>query len=91
MYLIFLLQYMSYVDICCTYRYIMYHLYLFGWLTFVGRIVRMSEEKIVARALFAWCNLKRPVGRSNISTRFSFLQNIEKIIPNVSKDGCFKA
>ena len=60
-------------------------------LTFVGRIVRMSEEKILARALFAWCNLKRPVGRSNISTRFSFLQNIEKIIPNVSKDGCFKA
>ena len=45
-------------------------------LTFIGRVVRISEEKIPARVLSAWCNLKRPVGRPNISTRFSLLQYI---------------
>ena len=56
---------------------------------FIGRVISMSEEKIPARDLSAWCNLKRHVGRPNISTRFSLLQDIGKIIPNVSKDGSF--
>ena len=60
-------------------------------LTFIGRVVRISEEKIPARVLSAWCNLKRPVGRPNISTRFSLLQDIGKIIPNVGKDVSFRS
>ena len=42
-------------------------------------------------AAVARCNLNRPVGRTNISTRFSLLQDIGKIIPNVSKDGSFRS
>ena len=51
----------------------------------------MTEEKIPAKVLSAWYNLKRPVCRPNISRRVSLLKDIETNISNVSKDGCFKS
>ena len=47
-------------------------------LTFLGKIIRMSNDKIPARLLSAVCEGKRPIGRPNITTRHSMLKDIEK-------------
>ena len=47
-------------------------------LTFLGKIIRMPNDKIPARLLSAVCEGKRPIGRPNITTRHSMLKDIEK-------------
>ena len=58
-------------------------------LIFLGKIIRMPNNKIPARLLSAVCECKRPIGRPNITTRHSMLKDIEKIIPDVDFKGSF--
>ena len=53
-------------------------------LTFLGKIIRMNNDKIPARIFSAVCQGKRPLGRPNITSRHSMLQDIKKIIPKVN-------
>ena len=52
-------------------------------LTFLGKIIRMTNDKIPARLLSAVCQGKRPLGRPNTTTRYSILKDIKKLIPEV--------
>ena len=59
-------------------------------LTFLGKIIRMNNDKIPARLLSIVCQGKRPLGRLNTTTRHSMLKDIEKIIPEVNNTGTFQ-
>ena len=50
-------------------------------LAFLGKIIRITNDKIPARLLSAVYQGKRPLGRPNTTTRHSMLKDIEKIIP----------
>ena len=50
-------------------------------LTFLGKIIRMPNNKIPARLLSTVCQGKRSLGRPNTTTRHSMLKDIEKMYP----------
>ena len=60
-------------------------------LAFLGKIIRITNDKIPARLLSAVCQGKRPLGRPNTMTRHSMLKDIEKIIPEVDNTGSFSS
>ena len=60
-------------------------------LTFLGKIIRIPNNKIPARLLSAVCQGKRPLGRPNTTTRHSMLKDIGKIIPEVDNKGSFSS
>ena len=59
--------------------------------TFLGKIIRMPNNKIPARLLSAVCQGKRHIGRQKITTRHSILKDNGKIIPEVDKKGSFSS
>ena len=48
-------------------------------LTFLGKIIRMPNNKTPARLLSSVCQGKRPLGIPSTTTRHSMLKDIEKI------------
>ena len=58
-------------------------------LTFLGKIIRMNNDKIPARLLSVVCQGKRPLGRPNTTTIHSMLKDVENIIPEVDNTGSF--
>ena len=58
-------------------------------LTFLGKIIRMSNNNIPTGLLSAACKGKRLLGRPNTTTRHSTLKDIRKIVPEVDNKGSF--
>ena len=56
-------------------------------LHFVGRIVRVSDDKVPVRLISAWIKKTRPICRPNLSIDHSILNDIRKIISTVDDDG----
>ena len=59
--------------------------------TFLGKIIRMPNNKIPARLLSAVCQGKRLIGRQKTTTRHSILKDNGKIIPEVDNKGFFSS
>ena len=47
-------------------------------LTFIGRIIRIKNDRVPARLISAFIYEKRPVGRPNFSTRHLYISDIKK-------------
>ena len=58
-------------------------------LIFIGKIIRMKCNSVPARLISAFQMEKRPLGRPNITVRYSFISDIGKIISNVDPAGSF--
>ena len=58
-------------------------------LNFVGRIIRMSEDKVPARLISAWCKKKRSLSRPITTLKHSNLDDGSKIVPTIDCDGSF--
>ena len=60
-------------------------------LSFLGKIIRIPNDKIPARLLSAVCQGKRPLRRPNTTTSNSMLKDIGKIIPEKDNTGSFSS
>ena len=56
-------------------------------LTFIGKVVRNSDDQIPTRLLTAWCNHPRRRGAPLQSNKKSLVRNLQLIVPSVPKDG----
>ena len=56
-------------------------------LTFIGKVVRNSEDQIPTKLLTAWCNNKRKRGAPLQNNKNNLAQNIRLIVPGEPKDG----
>ena len=54
-------------------------------LTFIGKVVRNSDQQLPTKLLTAWCNHKRRRGRVLHSNKKSIVQNIALILPCIGK------
>ena len=49
----------------------------------------MEKDRVAARFLSALIYKKRPVGRTNYTTRHSYISDIKKIVPFIDESGSF--
>ena len=56
-------------------------------LTFIGKVVRNSEDQIPTKLLTAWCDNKLKKGASLQNNKNNLAQNIRLIVPGAAKDG----
>ena len=49
----------------------------------------MEKDRVAARFLSALIYKKRPVGRTNYTTRHSYISEIKKIVPFIDESGSF--
>ena len=56
-------------------------------LTFIGKVVRNSEDQIPTQLLTAWYNNKRKPGAPLQNNKKNLAQNIRLIVPGATKDG----
>ena len=56
-------------------------------LTFIGKVVRNSENQIPTKLLTAWCDKKRKRGAPLQNNKKNLAQNIRPIVPDAAKDG----
>jgi hypothetical protein len=56
-------------------------------LTFIGKVVRNSDDQIPTQLLTAWCNNKRKPGAPLQNNKKNLAQNIRLIVPGAAKDG----
>ena len=56
-------------------------------LTFIGKVVRNSEDQIPNQILTVWCDNKRKLGSPIQNNKKNLAQNIHLIVPGTSKDG----
>ena len=56
-------------------------------LTFIGKVVRNSEDQIPTQLLTAWSDHKRKRGGVLQNNKKNLAQNIRLIIPGAAKDG----
>ena len=60
-------------------------------LIFIGKIIRMKCKCVPARLIFAFQMEKRPLGRPNITVRYSFISDIGKIMSTIDPAGSFNS
>ena len=56
-------------------------------LTFIGKVVRNSEDQIPTQLLIVWCDNKRKSGAPLQNNKNNLAQNIRLIVPGAAKDG----
>ena len=56
-------------------------------LTFIGKVVRNSDDQIPAQLLTAWCDHPRKRGGVLQNNKKNLAQNIRLIVPGAAKDG----
>ena len=56
-------------------------------LTFIGKVVRSSEDQITTQLLTAWCDNKHKQGAPLQNNKKNLAQNIRLIVPGAAKDG----
>ena len=56
-------------------------------LTFIGKVVRNSEDQIPTQLLTAWCDNKRKPGAPLHNNKKNLAQNIRLIVTSAAKDG----
>ena len=56
-------------------------------LTFIGKVVRNSEDQIPTKLLTAWCDNKRKRGASLQNNKKKLAHNIRLIVPGAEKNG----
>ena len=60
-------------------------------LIFIGMIIRMLCKCVPARLISAFQTNQRPLGRPNITVKYSFINDIENNISNVDLAGTFNS
>ena len=55
-------------------------------LTFIGKVVRNSEDQIPTQLLIAWCDNKSKTGDPIQNNKKNLAQNIRLILPGAAKD-----
>ena len=56
-------------------------------LTFIGKVIRNSDEQIPSQLLTAWCNHPGRRGAPLQNNKKNLVQNIQLLLPSVPKDG----
>ena len=56
-------------------------------LTFIGKVVRKSDDQLPTKLLTAWCNHKRKKSGVLQNNKKTIAHNLQLIIPRTSRDG----